>query len=96
AVEQVIDYIENGNIVNSVNLPNVAMSNSGDFRLCVIHKNSDGLLTQITNMGKNIENMESKSKNEYAYTVLDVKGSADGIADKVKAIDGVISVRIIK
>ena len=96
AVEQVIDYIENGNIINSVNLPNVSMGKSGDFRLCVIHRNVDGVLTQITNMGKNIENMESKSKKDYAYTVLDVKGNSDGIADKVKGIDGVISVRIIK
>jgi D-3-phosphoglycerate dehydrogenase len=96
AAAQVIDYIENGNIVNSVNLPNVSMGKSGDFRLCVIHKNIDGVLTKITNMGQNIENMESKSKKDYAYTMLDVKGSSDGVADKIKEIDGVISVRVIK
>jgi D-3-phosphoglycerate dehydrogenase len=96
AANQVIDYIENGNILNSVNFPNVSMPKSGDFRLCVIHKNIDGVLTKITNMGQNIENMESKSKKDYAYTVLDVKGSSDGVADKVKGIDGVISVRVIK
>ncbi|MCL2070855.1 MAG: 3-phosphoglycerate dehydrogenase family protein [Oscillospiraceae bacterium] len=96
AAEQVIDYIENGNIVNSVNLPNVSMGKSGDFRLCVIHKNIDGVLTKITNMGQNIENMESKSKKDYAYTVLDVKGNPDGVTEKVKGIDGVISVRVIK
>jgi len=96
ATTQVIDFIENGNITNSVNLPNVSAPKSGDFRVCVIHKNIEGILTKITGLGQNIENMESKSKKDYAYTVLDVKGSSDGVADKVKGIDGVISVRVIK
>ncbi|MCL2037340.1 MAG: 3-phosphoglycerate dehydrogenase family protein [Oscillospiraceae bacterium] len=99
ASNQIIDYLENGNITNSVNLPNVSITKSADFKLCVIHKNADGILTQITKVvadsGGNIENMESKSKKDYAYTVLDVKGSSDGVADKVKGIDGVISVRIV-
>ena len=99
AVNQVVDYIENGNIVNSVNLPNLSMGKSGDFKLCAIHKNVDGVLTQITKIvsdaGNNIENMESKSKKDFAYTVLDVKGNSEGIVAKVKAIDGIISVRIV-
>lgn len=99
AANQVIDYIENGNITNSVNLPNLSMATTGDFKLCVIHKNKESVLTQITKIvsdaGQNIENMASKSKKEYAYTALDVKGNADGIADKVKAIQDVISVRVI-
>ena len=95
AAEQVIDFLENGNIVNSVNFPSVVMAKSGDFRVCVIHKNVDGLLTQITNLGQNIENMESKSKGDYAYTMLDVKGDCGGIADKLLAVDGVIRVRVI-
>jgi len=100
AANQVIDYIENGNITNSVNLPNLSMSMSGDFKLCAIHKNVDGVLTQITKVvadeKHNIENMQSKSKKDYAYTVLDVKGNFAGMADKVKRIDEVIMVRIIK
>jgi len=96
AANQVIDFIENGNILNSVNFPNVSMPKSGDFRVCVAHKNADGILTQLTNIGQNIENMESKSKKDYAYTILDVTGSSDGLADKIKGINGVISVRVIK
>ncbi|MCL1881818.1 MAG: 3-phosphoglycerate dehydrogenase family protein [Oscillospiraceae bacterium] len=99
AATQVIDYIENGNITNSVNLPNLIMNRTGDFKLCVIHKNIDGILTKITKVvadkGGNIENMESKSKKDYAYTVLDVKGSSDGITDSVSEIDNIVSVRVI-
>ena len=99
AAQQVIDYIENGNIVNSVNLPNLSMGKTGDFKLCVIHKNIDGILAKVTKVvsdnGANIENMESKSKKEYAYTVLDVKGDSTGIAGKVKAIGEVVLARVI-
>jgi len=52
--------------------------------------------TCITEAGMNIENMESKSKKDYAYTVLDVKGNADSVADKIRAGEAVISVRVIK
>ena len=99
---QVVNSItdENGNIVNSVNLPNVSMSMTGDAKICVIHKNVEGLIakitTCITEAGMNIENMESKSKKDYAYTVLDVKGNADSVADKIRAGEAVISVRVIK
>ncbi len=100
AAQELIDYIENGNITNSVNLPNLSMGMSGDAKICVIHKNVEGLLAKITTAatenGLNIENMESKSKKDYAYTVLDVKGNTDGITDKIKAVDAVISVRVIK
>ena len=100
AVRQVIDYLENGNIKNSVNLPNLSMQMTGDAKICVIHKNVDGVITQITKIladaKANIENMESKSKKDYAYTVLDVTGYAHGLADKVKGIDSVITARAIK
>ncbi|MDR0222742.1 MAG: 3-phosphoglycerate dehydrogenase [Oscillospiraceae bacterium] len=99
AARQLIDFIENGNVVNSVNLPNLSMARTGDFKVCVIHKNADGILTQITKVAadanRNIENMESKSKGDYAYTVLDVKGKSDGFAEKVGGIDKVISARVI-
>ena len=100
AANEIKDYLENGNIVNSVNLPNVSMSMTGDAKICVIHKNVEGLIakitTCITEAGMNIENMESKSKKDYAYTVLDVKGNADSVADKIRAGEAVISVRVIK
>ena len=100
AANEIKDYLENGNIVNSVNLPNVSMSMTGDAKICVIHMNVEGLIakitTCITEAGMNIENMESKSKKDYAYTVLDVKGNADSVADKIRAGEAVISVRVIK
>ncbi len=100
AANEIKDYLENGNIVNSVNLPNVSMAMTGDAKICVIHKNVEGLIAKIaaciTEAGMNIENMESKSKKDYAYTVLDVKGNADSVADKIRAGESVISVRVIK
>lgn len=100
AVHEIIDYIEKGNIVNSVNLPNVTLPKTGDAKICVIHKNVEGALTKITgcatDTGLNIENMANASKKEYSYTVLDVTGNADGVEDKINALDSVISVRVIK
>ena len=100
AVKEIADYLENGNITNSVNLPNLSMPLVGDAKMCVIHKNTDGIITQLTKVAAdakaNIENMQSKSKKDYAYTVLDIKGNTDGMTEKMKAIDGVISVRKIK
>lgn len=100
ACKELVDYIENGNITNSVNLPNVSMVSTGDAKVCIIHKNVEGMLTKATAVMAdakiNIENMESKSKKDIAYTVLDVKGNTDGIVEKLKAIDTVITVRIIK
>jgi D-3-phosphoglycerate dehydrogenase len=99
AVKQVIDYIENGNITNSVNLPNLSMPKTGDFKLCVIHQNVEGVLNKITKIpadaGQNIESMKSESKKDYAYTVLALTGSSDGIIEKVKAIDKVVAVRVV-
>ena len=99
AANEVIDYIENGNILNSVNLPNVSMPLTGDAKICIVHKNIEGFITKatacVTEVGLNIDNMESRSKKDYAYTVLDVKGTYDGVAQKIKDVDGVISVRVI-
>ena len=100
AADELMEYIENGNIVNSVNLPNLSMAKTGDAKICVIHRNVEGLLTKVTactaDGGINIENMESKSRKDYAYTVLDVIGNADGVVDAIKAVENVIAVRVIK
>lgn len=100
AAKQLIDFLENGNITNSVNLPNLSMTRTGDAKICVIHKNVDGVITRIAKVMSdakaNIENMESKSKKDYAYTVLDVRGYVSGLAAKIEEIDTVISVRVIK
>ena len=100
AADELMEYIENGNIVNSVNLPNLSMAKTGDAKICVIHRNVEGLLTKVTactaDGGINIENMESKSRKDYAYTVLDVIGNADSVVDAIKAVENVIAVRVIK
>lgn len=100
AAEEIIDYIENGNIKNSVNLPNASMNAVGT-KVCVIHKNVPTTIASITsavgNEGINIENMVNASKKEYAYTMLDVVGDVPAsVEEKINAIDGVIRVRVIK
>ena len=100
AAKELIDYIENGNIVNSVNLPEITMPRSGKKRICVIHKNIPNVLTSITGIfakdGINIENLLNKSKGDYAYTMLDIDvDAAEPEAVQIKAIDGVIRVRIL-
>ena len=101
AADEIIDYIENGNILNSVNLPNVSMAREGGERVCVIHQNIPNMLSRITGVfskdGINIENMQSKSKKDYAYTILDITGTAaaEAVAE-LKAMDGVVRIRVIK
>lgn len=100
AARELIDYIENGNIENSVNFPSISMPRSGEKRICVMHKNIPNMLTSITSVvaenNINIENLLNKSKGDFAYTVLDI-GQADygKINEKISAIDGVIRVRVI-
>ena len=100
AANELIDYIENGNITNSVNLPAISMPRSGKHRVCVIHKNIPNMLTAITGIiaadGINIENMLNKSRGDYAYTMVDVADAdADNVTNEIAAIDGVIKVRVI-
>ena len=100
AARELIDYIENGNIVNSVNLPEITMPRSGKNRVCVIHKNIPNMLTAITGIfaedNVNIENLLNKSRGDYAYTMLDICDSdVSAVAQEIKAIDGVIRVRVI-
>ena len=100
AAKELIDYIENGNITNSVNLPEITMPRSSEKRICVIHKNIPNMLTSITGIvaanNVNIENMLNKSRGDFAYTMLDVSGIDDeDVLAKIKAVDGIIRVRII-
>ncbi len=100
ACNEIKDYIERGDIKNSVNLPNMEMAITGTAKICVIHKNVEGVINNITApisaAGMNIENMQSKSKKDYAYTCLDVKGDTAGIEEKLKAVANVVGVRVIK
>ncbi len=100
AAKELMDYIENGNIVNSVNLPEVTMPRSGVNRFCVIHKNIPTILNQITGIisddGVNIENLLNKSRGDYAYTMIDTgEADIDAVSAEIKDIDGVIKVRAI-
>ena len=100
AADELIDYIENGNITNSVNMPNISMPRAADKRICVIHKNIPNTLNSITTITSasnvNIENMLNKSRGEYAYTMLDINtDNSEEIANAIAAVEGVIKVRVI-
>ena len=102
AVEKLMDYIENGNIRNSVNYPACDMGapeHAG--RIAVFHKNVPNTISKITaavgDTGVNISDMTNKSKNDYAYTLLDVDKAADeALVKNLEAIDGVLKVRVVK
>lgn len=100
AAQELIDYMENGNIVNSVNYPNVELARTGDERITILHKNVPNMLSRFSSIfadkGINIDNMLNKSKGDYAYTIMDVGGDADAAAAEIGGIEGVIKVRVIK
>lgn len=96
ACDQVKEYLENGNIINSVNYPAISLPRSGDTRFCVMHKNVPELLKNVlAELNGNVENMLSKSRGDYAYTIIDVSGADKADADKISAVDGVIRVRAL-
>lgn len=96
AVSQMMDFLENGNIHNSVNYPDVSLARSGGERFGICHKNIHGMLTQITNVFAkekiNIENMTNKSRGEFAYTLIDCLSLSEHIVGALQEIDGVIRV----
>ncbi len=95
AADELMDYIERGNIKNSVNFPNASMTAQGT-KVCILHKNTADLIAQVT-AGVTVNNMVSATKGDYAYTMLDVADdAADAIADKANGVDGIIKVRVIK
>ncbi len=98
AAEEIKNFLENGNIKNSVNFPNCDLGALVGTRVTVAHKNVPTMLNQISSVfsseGINIENMVNKSKGNYAYTMLDVENLKEGAIEELEAIDGVIKVRI--
>ena len=102
AVKQLMDYMENGNIKNSVNFPNCdAGVCTSKGRLAILHRNIPKMLTQFTGafaeLNVNIENMVNKSRGDYAYTVIDVDVLVNGnVTEKLSAINGVLKVRVVK
>ena len=102
AVEEIRDFMENGNIRNSVNYPACdAGVCETKGRITVAHKNIPNMLTQFTNVfsseGINIAHMTNKSRVDYSYCIFDIDSdSTEAFAEKLSAIDGVLKVRIIK
>ena len=102
AVKEMMDYLENGNIVNSVNYPAVDMGVcTKKGRVGIFHKNVANMITKFTasfgDLGINVSDLLSKSKGEFAYTMLDLDDEVtEDIANKLAAIDGVLRVRVVK
>ena len=101
AVRELKDFLENGNIKNSVNFPDCDMGKVTGSRVAIAHKNIPTMLNKISHVfaddNINIENMTNKSKGDYAYTLIDVCGElTEEIADELKAVEGVIRVTIYK
>ena len=102
AVDQLMNYLENGNIVNSVNYPNCDLGEaSGAARITVHHKNLPNMIGQLTAIlaadGHNISNMLNKSKGEWAYSMFDMekKAPTEETIKKMEQIDGVVRVRVL-
>ena len=102
AVREIRDYLENGNIVHSVNYPDCSMgacTKAG--RIAILHKNVKGMISQYTTIlgdaDINVADMTNKGKGDYAYALIDVDTPVtEDVVEKLKAIDGVLKVRIIK
>ena len=102
AVEEVRDYLENGNIHNSVNYPNCDMGVCKDaMRVTIIHRNIPNMLTKFTatfgDLGINIERMSNVTKGEYGYVIMDLANTADEKSiETIRTIKGVLKVRVMK
>ncbi|MBQ2470651.1 MAG: 3-phosphoglycerate dehydrogenase [Ruminococcus sp.] len=92
ACNQVKEYLENGNIINSVNYPAISLPRSGDKRICVMHKNVPERLHDAL-AGMTVVGMLTKSRGDVAYTIIDVAGDAD--TEKLAAVEGVVRVRVL-
>lgn len=100
AAQQLYDYLLNGNIKNSVNMPDVSLSRLGVCRLCVIHRNVPRMLTRIldyiSNLNINVEHMINKPHGEYACTVIDLgEKIGEDTAERIRSMSDVLRVRIL-
>ncbi len=98
AANEMREYLENGNIVNSVNYPNCFLAKNAESRICVLYKNSPDAVSNITkafaDKGVTVKDMASKSKGDFAYSIIDFDGACD-MSGAIGAIEGVIRVRVI-
>lgn len=100
AAQELAEYLENGNIKNSVNMPQVSMARSGVCRVCVIHRNVPTVLNSILNLFSetqmNIENLINKSRKEMAYTMVDLDTKVgESVVARIEQIPNVIRVRVL-
>lgn len=103
AAMELKQYLEYGNIRNSVNFPSCSIPYTGKARLAILHRNVKGMVGAVANAisdeGLNIDNMVNNNKGEYAYTLIDVdtfNGKGQEIADRLSKVDGIVKVRIVK
>jgi D-3-phosphoglycerate dehydrogenase len=99
AANELYDYLLNGNIKNSVNLPDVSLARLGVCRLCVIHHNVPKMINRILDrlgVDVNVEHMINKARGEYAYTMIDLDSTIDGATiERISSIENVLRVRVI-
>ncbi len=102
AVKQLMDFVENGNIVNSVNFPRCEMGTCEKAaRVTVAHKNIPDMVSALTaaisDAGVNVADMKSASRGDYAYAIIDLDSAiSEDVVNKISAIDGVLKVRVVK
>lgn len=101
AVNEIKDFLENGNITNSVNYPRCVQPRESKVRLCITNKNMPNILARISKLfadhNLNIENMVNRAKGDYAYTLIDTNSDVrQDIIDRIEAAEGIINVRVIK
>ena len=100
AVNQLTDFLETGNVKNSVNFPDCQMDMNGDTRITIGNKNVPNMVGQISSVladaGLNIANMINRNKGDYAYNIIDIDGPIpENVVDAIEKIQGVIFTRII-
>ena len=100
AADQLKDFLESGNIKNSVNFPALSLDRSGKCRLAITNRNVPKMLGSITNIladeNINVVDLLNKSRGDVAYNLIDLESSpTDSALEKIRAIDGVVSVRVI-
>ena len=98
--DQLRDYLEDGNVVNAVNFPNVVMPRESAYRVAIANANVPNMLGQIStamaHAGLNIHNMVNKSRGDMAYTLVDVDSAvSDAVVASLAGIPGVLSVRYL-
>ncbi len=101
AARELVDYIENGNITHSVNFPDVSAPRTSAVRVCVMHKNVEGMISKITSIissaNINIANLQDKSKKEMAYMIVDLDAEpSESVVNEIESLSSVIRVRIFR